>query len=228
MIVIGDNRLPGEVKENLKRFADFVPFTTKNITYNAVSGHPDVFLCQAGNDVVAAPNIPFDYKQILKNSGVNVIEGENNAGEKYPFSAQYNAVVTGKHLIHNLKITDKVILETCRDKKQINVNQGYTRCSLFAVDDFSFITSDKGIYKTLADFDVETLYVDSSEVILPDFSNGFIGGCFGKKDNRIFITGSLSSIKDGKSIHNFITERGYEIVELYKGPLFDGGGLFFF
>jgi hypothetical protein len=227
MIVIGDYRLPLEAKEELRRFARFVPFAANSIVYNAISGHPDIFFCFTDNYVVVAPNTPSGYKQILKDAKVDLFEGKNTVGNRYPSSARYNAVVTRNFIIHNLEITDETVLKTFPDRRQIHVNQGYTRCSLFALDDNAFITSDKGIFKTLEKYEVEILYADSSDVVLPGLSNGFIGGCFTRKGDRVFVTGSLNFIKNGETIRNFISRRGYEIVQLYDGPLFDGGGLLF-
>ncbi len=228
MIAIADHRLPQEAKKSLTKFAAVFEFSTKDITYDAVSGHPDIFLCETGNAVTVAPNIPSKYIAALKSSGTEIIKGTCNAGNKYPYTARYNALVTPEYLIHNLDITDETILKLCADKIKIKVRQGYTRCSLFAVDRNSFITSDKGIYKTLEKYNVDILFADSSKVVLPGFSHGFIGGCFGKAGNRVFVSGNLNFVENGDRIREFITKKGFEIIELYNGPLFDGGGLFFF
>ena len=228
MIVIGDKKIPLPAQNALNEYASFVPFFTENIVYAAILGHPDVFMCNSGENIVVAPNIPPKYSSILQKCDVNIIVGENPVTNKYPGTAKYNAVVTEKYFIHNIKITDKILLEACAGKIQIHVNQGYTRCSLFALDENSFITSDRGIYKTLLKNNLDVLFVDPAGILLPGFSHGFIGGCMGKVENTVFITGNLIRIKQGGEIKDFITKSGLQTVELYNGKLFDGGGLFFF
>ena len=62
---------------------------------------------------------------------------------------------------------------------KIHVKQGYTRCSLLPVDDRSFITSDAGIAKTLAEHDTDVLLIHPGHIHLPGFDYGFIGGTGG-------------------------------------------------
>ena len=96
---------------------------------------------------------------------------------------RYNAVCTGKYFIHNLQYTDPDLLAAAEAKAaaehtsltKIHVKQGYTRCSLLPVDDQSFITSDTGIAKTLADYDTDVLLIRPGHILLPGFDYGFIG-----------------------------------------------------
>jgi hypothetical protein len=95
-------------------------------------------------------------------------------------------------LIHNLKITDPVILQVHSGKKHIHVSQGYTRCNLMALDDKSFITSDRGIEKTLKCRRTPMCcFVDPAPVILKGQKHGFFPGCCGVLDKNVLITGSL-------------------------------------
>jgi len=43
MLIIIDYRSPKESKEKLKKIGDVVEFSSSHVTYNAISGHPDVF-----------------------------------------------------------------------------------------------------------------------------------------------------------------------------------------
>ena len=89
------------------------------------------------------------------------------------------------------------------------------------------ITSDQGIYQQLSKNGIETLFVDPRGIVLPTFDHGFFGGTCGILGNKLFITGNLRYFSEGKNVRSFIVDAGMEIVELYKGPLFDGGGIFF-
>jgi len=146
---------------------------------------------------------------------------------KYPEAAHYNAVITEKYLIHRTDITEKKILNYCKDLSKIQVKQGFTRCSLLALTENNFITSDVGIYKTLNSLSFKTLLVSTDNIILPGHNYGFFGGTCGIHDDNIFFIGSLANYKDGNNVKEFIKSLGYSIVELYKGDLFDGGSILF-
>jgi hypothetical protein len=97
---------------------------------------------------------------------------------------------------------------------------------MLVLSDNHYITSDRGIEKVLKKHGFSVLYINPAEIILPGMKNGFFGGCCGIFGNTVFIIGNLDFYKEGKIVRKFIKELGYKIVELYDGPLFDGGGLF--
>jgi hypothetical protein len=135
--------------------------------------------------------------------------------------------VTDNLLIHNLAITDPKIIELAGKRKQIHVNQGYTRCNLLPLPDEKFIASDKGISTILTKEGFEVLYVNPDGILLEGFPNGFIGGVCGVRDNKVFIAGSLLLFKEGKKIRDFLSLQSLNIIELYDGPLCDGGSIIF-
>ena len=223
MLILADNRIPQKAKNSLKKYGEVLLFEINGITYPVISGHPDIFFCKTQSGLVVAPNIPEKRKQQLLRNSIHIIEGATETGNDYPETARYNVVVTDSFLIHNLKHTDDVILGETKSLKNIHVNQAYTSCNLIALENNRFITSDKGIEKVLSGKGFEVLFVNPKGIILPGFKHGFIGGCCGISKERIFFTGSLNHFPEGDNIRNFI--RGFEIIELYDGPLFDGGGL---
>jgi len=225
MLILADKRIPEKAKNNLKKYGEVLFIETHGITYPAISGHPDIFVCDAGNTLVIAPNTPEKIKLQLVKNNIQFVEGSGKVGKQYPETASYNAVVTDKLLIHNLKYTDPIIQGNCADLESIHIRQAYTRCNLISMENNRFITSDKGIEKTLSGRGYEVLFVHPKGIVLPGFKHGFIGGCCGIFKNRIFFIGSLKHFPEGDKIRNFI--KGYEIIELYDGPLFDGGSLIF-
>ena len=148
-------------------------------------------------------------------------------GEKYPEAAPYNAVVTNDYLIHRIDITESEILNNCQTLNKINVNQGFTKCSLLALKNNNFITCDEGIYKTLIKNNINLLLLSSKEILLQGHEYGFLGGCCGIWGDNLFILGSLHNYKDASKLKKFTALLGYTIIELYDGPLFDGGTILF-
>ncbi len=227
MLIIADKKIPDEAKINLKRFGELIEFHTSGITYDVISGHPDIFFCKVNSKLIVTKNLPENFLKIFEQNNFQIHLSKNNVSEKYPFSAILNAVTTEKYLIHNLNITDEEILKSSQTLINIDVHQGYTRCNLLHLKDDKFITSDLGIHKTLVNKGLNAIYVDSKDVILPGFKNGFFGGACGVWQNKIFILGSLKYFKESIKVNEFAEESDFEIIELHNGKLFDGGTILF-
>ncbi len=228
MISIVNTDIPEEAKRILHMYGDVINISSNGITYDAVSGHPDVFLCEiATGEFVVAPNTPNDILKNMEGNSITISQGIKNVGYKYPQSAHYNAVVTENFIIHNLDITDEKVRDFCISKDHIHVNQGYTRCNLLALKNDNFITSDKGIFDSLKSKGLNCLYVKPEGIVLPGYDNGFIGGTAGIYNNTVYFIGNLDFFASGNSIRTFLVETGYNIIELYNGPLYDGGSILF-
>ena len=227
MLIIADRKIPDEAKYNLQKYGKLVLLETTGITEESISGHPDIFFCKTKNKLIVAPNIPEKFKTILTEKNILFTEGKYNVGLKYPDAAHYNAVITENYLIHRTDITEKEILNECRNLSNIRVTQGFTRCSLLALKENNFITSDEGICKSLISTESKTLLVSTDNIILPGHHYGLFGGTCGIHDDKIFFIGSLSKYKNGDIVKEFLESLGYCIVELYNGNLFDGGSILF-
>lgn len=227
VLIFVNAQLPQNAKSALERIAETIDFSAPGLVYDAVSAHPDLFFVQVGNKLMVPPNLPPKYLQLLAERAISYIVGQSPVGFRYPESAKYNAVVTEKYFIHNHRISDPLLLEHAAGLEKIHVNQGYTRCNLLALGDTHFITSDKGIYRTLHSLDIQVLLVDPKGIELPGFSHGFFGGTCGLLQQTVYISGSLGHHPQGESIRQFIEAAGFNVEELYNGPLFDGGSIIF-
>lgn len=226
MLIIIDHRMPAPVMDNLRRLGEVVPFISSGSVYDAIEGHPDVFLCSMPHGLVVSPNAPEYVKERVKQHRIIMKTGVRDVGNEHPETVHYNAVATANFLIHNLNLTDKTILQSYNSENKIFVKQGYTRCNLIALDEEHFITSDKGIYSALA-HRVKILYVSPEGIKLKNFDHGFIGGTAGVLGNTVFFAGSLNYFPEGEKVREFIEARRLKVVDLYDGPLIDGGGIFF-
>jgi hypothetical protein len=225
MLILADKRIPKQALVHLKKHGEALEFETSTITYQAISGHPDIFFCQTENELVVAPNLPENMKQKLVQSAISFREGKGRVGSKYPQTAAYNCVVTEKFLIHNTALTDGEIINKLGGHEKIDVKQGYTRCNLLALKNDRFITSDKGIKSALKHRGLEVLFVNPKGILLPGFTHGFFGGTCGILQDKVFFIGNLSHFPEGEKVRQFLSS--YEIIELYDGPLVDGGSLIF-
>jgi hypothetical protein len=231
MLIIIDDKLSLEAKKKLSSFGQLMELKTEGITYPAISGHPDIFFCQAPGNLIVAPNLPKHYFNKLDEHKIDYITGEFPVGPEYPASARYNAVATSKYLIHNFRHTDFMITRTLEDLHHVHVDQGYCRCNLLPLKDDHFITSDAGIYKVLQGLQPSGLHplgLHPNDILLEGFPHGFFGGCCGVWDDKVFVNGSLEKFPEGNKIKAFLQYLGYEIIELTDRQLTDVGSILFF
>jgi hypothetical protein len=227
MLIIADYRMPPGAKARLALYGELIEFSAKGLVYDAICGHPDIFICQTPGTLVVAPNLPGEMPGILANYNIPFTSGDIRVGGNYPETAHYNAVSTNEVFIHNLKLTDKAVLSAAAGRKTIGCKQGYTRCNVLPLGSERFITSDKPIHRLLLDNRLESLYVSPEDIILPGVNHGFFGGACGVWNNTVFICGSLKNFTEGTRVREFIENGHYSLIELYDGPLIDCGGLFF-
>ncbi|HNX89584.1 MAG TPA: hypothetical protein PKH58_10905 [Paludibacteraceae bacterium] len=226
MWIIVDKRIPAGAKEKLSRYGSLMEFESSGIVYDAISGHPDIFMCHTDTGLILAPDTPKVYFDFFTKQNIPFKTGKKILGKKYPATSHYNAVVSGKYLIHNLKYTDTAILDVCKQKIHLDTKQAYTRCNLLALDEHNFITSDRNIEKILLKQSLNVLFVCPGEILLPGFANGFFGGCCGVCQKKIYVIGSLTYLNSKNDVIGFIERCGFEVIELYDGKLFDAGGIF--
>jgi len=224
MLIIADARFPERVLKNLEQFGQVLPFASQGIVYEAISGHPDIFFCQTPGALVAAPNTLAGILNKVKKTGINLVLGRLPVGSAYPDSARYNAFVGSGCLVHRPEITDPAIADQLKGMKTISVAQGYSRCNLVEAGGL-FITSDRGIEKALRKAGKETFYVEPAPIKLPGQKNGFFGGCAGVYQNHLLLAGSVKHFPEGPALKESLKNKGVEIVELYDGPLWDGGSI---
>lgn len=228
MYIIVDKKMPAAVVKKLAGMGEVIRLHTSGITYEAISGHPDVFIHPINeNTLVIAPNLPQKFKNLLSATKMNIVEGNRPVGPGYPATASYNAVSTEHTLIHNFRHTDPVIKEMRPETAFIHVEQGYTRCNLLALGDRHFISSDAGITTTLKNNGKNCLFIDPKGILLPGFKHGFLGGCCGLYKNTVYLSGSADHHPRGHNIRHCLETLDLSLCELYKGPLFDGGGILF-
>ncbi len=227
MLILIDKKMPAAAKQKLAAYGERVEFSTEGITYEAISGHPDIFFCPTPAGLLVAPNLPEKYFAILKQNSIPYTIGQKPVGRSYPETAPYNSLVSEKYIIQNKEISDPGIKNMNPDSEIIHVRQGYVRCNLVSLPGNLFITSDRGIEKSLHHRQLETLYVDPSCVRLDGFEHGFFGGACGLLEDTLFICGSLNYVREKENIEAFCLRAGVRISELYDGQLFDAGSIVF-
>lgn len=191
-----------------------------------VNSHADLQLLHITDNIV------FSQKEHsfegLENKNFNIRYINTKPGDKYPDDVKLNCAIIGNKIICNKKTVAREILEYAESAclTVINVNQGYSRCSICVVDENSIITDDESIFAAAQNFFNNTLYVSKNSIRLKGYNYGFIGGCSGKIDkNKIAFNGRIDSHTDYNKIIDFTAKHGVEIIELNNYVLTDIGGI---
>ena len=175
-----------------------------------VESHADLRLCKMGI------------------SGPVLFQAAPPRSPAYPDNAGMCAVALEGLLLHRLDITAPAILGYCRERgyREVNVRQGYTRCSCLPVDEKSLITADPGLYAALREISaLSVLKIREGHVLLPGFETGFFGGTAGRVDDTVVFNGDLSAHPDFPAIRAFIASRGLEVQYFPDYPLTDIGSV---
>jgi len=205
MPVLVSEKAPASV---LSAFDEIHLVTKTASVYDAVSCHPDLYYCK------------------LPDGGV-FASFSDEIGEKYPYNIGFNAVCLDKYFIHNLKYTNKRLLEhvDMLGLDKINVKQGYTKCSCVVVDGCSIITADEGIYSVLSRYkDINILKISQGAVELCDFDYGFLGGASGRVEDTLYFAGDITEHPDYIAIKEFLKSRNINF-KWFNCPLTDIGSI---
>ncbi|NOW92425.1 hypothetical protein BCD91_004448 [Clostridium beijerinckii] len=202
-----------------------------NDVYDAINGHPDIQLNVLKNDsfnkIIIQRNISEKFKEILKLNDINYIVSKNTLSNTYPNDIILNSLILENYFIHTLKYSDENLLNSQNSKIHIDVPQGYTKCSILPVREKALITSDKGIFNSLKNYDFDILLLPPGDILLPSLNYGFIGGVGGMvSNNKMAFFGDLDSYTWGNQIKKFLFKYDVLPIALRKGKLIDRGSLF--
>ncbi|MBE6090705.1 DUF6873 family GME fold protein [Clostridium beijerinckii] len=202
-----------------------------NDVYDAINGHPDIQLNVLKNDsfnkIIIQRNISEKFKEILKLNDINYIVSKNTLSNTYPNDIILNSLILENYFIHTLKYSDENLLNSQNSKIHIDVPQGYTKCSILPVREKALITSDKGIFNSLKNYDFDILLLPPGDILLPSLNYGFIGGVGGMvSNNKMAFFGDLDSYTWGDQIKKFLFKYDVLPIALRKGKLIDRGSLF--
>jgi hypothetical protein len=194
-----------------------------------VDGHPDMVLHPVDFETfVVAPNVFDYYRNVLEDKSIKVIKGGKTLSRNYPEDIAYNVARIGRYAVHNTKHTDQVLRYYLEEAgiEFIHVNQGYTKCSTAAVNDTKALTSDLLIHEKLKSYNIDCMYINPKVVLLEGYNHGFIGGCAGFINEKIFLsTGKILDKNILSTLKKFIQSTGYIYDEASDGQIIDLGSL---
>ena len=163
----------------------------------------------------------------IKNKVITLDDCIKKPGKNYPENILLNCLYHNNKLYGKLSATDSSVREYCRENniETVNVNQGYTRCSILVVNNKAVITADKSIEKAMKNNGVEVLLISAGNIVLEGFDYGFIGGASFSDNNTIYFFGDITKHLDYYKIKEFTSKHNSIIEILCKTqPLTDIGG----
>ncbi|MBD3426474.1 MAG: hypothetical protein GF409_04525 [Candidatus Omnitrophica bacterium] len=235
MLIVHDKRLPEKYTRALSQKiggASFLAFEgVPSSGYESIRAHPDIYFFQLDRDsLVHSPSVPDGYLKILRRAGVRLIKGAEDPGEKYPYTAPYNAVRVGDAVFCNSRYTDPVIKQMLKREglRCVDVKQGYARCSVIPVSGNALITADRGIAEAAGREGFAVLLVTAGAVVLPGEKAGFLGGAAGVAGEKIFFLGSIETHPDSERMKEFLRGHSAEYRDIESEPLYDAGSIMLF
>lgn len=224
-VIVAEN-FPEEAAEKLKSYGKVVRTRANKNLLRGLDTHTDILVhpLPKGEIVVDRDNFEY-YKKIFPDK--KILPSHSILSKKYPKDIPLNAFTFKNYFIHNLKYTDKVLLDYYKNSgyEMIDIKQGYGKCSSLVTEDF-IITSDGGIYESLRDF-IPIYKIKHGEIRLQNFNYGFIGGATGVLGKKIFFTGDFSHHSSHEEILKIIKKYNYEIEILSKDQIEDFGSIYF-
>lgn len=231
MYAFADYRITDEEIINLSKLnIEVIKVPECNKVYDAINGHVDIQLNILENNtedkIIIHKDISENFRNILEEKRIKYIVSEKSLEPSYPSDIILNALILKDYFIHTLAYTDENLFNSQKSKININVPQGYTKCSVLPISQKALITSDNGIYKVLKEYDFDILLLPPGDILLPSLDYGFIGGTGGMISNdRIAFFGELDQYKYGNEVKEFLSKHGVSPVYLRKGKLIDRGSL---
>lgn len=222
-ILIGERYRP--LLEKSLEFQGFEPIWLPDnpLLEPRLSGHADLSTIKLGSKMVVSRHI-FENKLLVKritNRGMELICCAREQSCAYPKDVNLCACAAGEYLIHNFSHTDEAVMTNSGHIK-INVKQGYANCMILALGN-RIITADKGIATKAAEYGINVLKIESGNIKLEGYDEGFIGGASFVCGNRVYFTGDIYGHPSSDDILTFISTAGFEICCLSDLDLFDIG-----
>ncbi|MDD4493365.1 MAG: hypothetical protein PHV32_03310 [Eubacteriales bacterium] len=230
-VVLVDGRISAGVENSLDELGIIAVKTEKHLKLqNPVAYHPDMQFCHlGGKDIIYAPDSPTRPIEKLKKLGFNLINGSTSLDAQYPKDIAYNVAIVGEYAFHDFRFTDptlKIILEK-KGFKQVNVKQGYSKCSTAVLGSDKLMTADIGIFEAAKCVGIDALLIKpDTSIILEGYEHGFIGGCTGLIDaGTLAITGDISLLSQYNVVQEYLTRLNIKVKNLGTGKPYDTGSI---
>lgn len=200
----------------------------KNALPPPLNGHIDMLVNHYSDNLFYIEKGQNKLFNKLTEYGVCSVVIKDNIKAGYPDDVKLNCIKIGNTLICNVKTIAKEIIKKASSDgcKILNVNQGYTKCSVLIVNKNAVITDDESVFSSLNNSCFDTLLVKKGSVMLPNYNYGFIGGCGGMiSKNEIVFFGDIKKHDSYENIKSFLNNYKIQEISLSNENLSDIGSM---
>lgn len=188
--------------------------------------HADILANYVGNNTFLVDYHQNELIEFVEQSG-GMVKIINNIKSPYPNDCLLNFADIGDYIICNKSNLSQKILEALPQKQIIDVNQGYSKCSVCIVNHNTIITDDISIYNAVSQYaHIKSLLVEKGSVRIEKYDYGFFGGCCGLIDKDLLLfNGDLSTHNDFRNIIEFLNINNVNYIDVKGKPLTDIGSI---
>ena len=221
-------QLPESVRNELEKYnMEIIECEVNPLINNSLSYHADIQFIHLGKNRLLVSENQEKVLKTLDKYGFETELFSLKSGE-YPYDCAVNAAFFGKNVICKFDILDDKLKKYIKDNNYniINVNQGYSKCSVCVVNENSVITEDESVKNACIKNGIDVLLIHKGFVKLKDFEYGFIGGAtFKANNNTLFFIGRVENHPDYLKIKEFLNKKRIECISLGDTELTDVGSI---
>ncbi len=207
---------------------DIEPIITikNNLLDDKINYHTDMLILNIKQGILIADESQSNNFVKYLTKGYELKKLNKRVKSPYPDDSLLNCVVLGNKLICNKKSISTEVLQIAEQYDVVNVNQGYSKCSVCVVNNNALITDDESIYSASQLNQIDSILISKGSVKLNGFDYGFIGGCTGLIDkNKMLFNGDINYHNDCNKIIDFLNKYKVEPVIIENRPLVDIGSI---
>lgn len=201
-----------------------------------VASHTDMLIHRIGKNLISyadyceeASYVFFDLSLYIVPSGYSMSFADDEVGSEYPNDVGLNALSINGKLFCRSDSLSKMLLDYAKSSSLeiVNTNQGYPACTVLKLTEQSAITADLGMAKALEDAGIRVTLIENGDILLPPYEYGFIGGCGGVYNGKLYLFGDPALHRSCNKILTAAHDEGLEVVSLDTTLLADLGGIIF-
>jgi len=150
-------------------------------------------------------------------------------GTVYPETIYLNALTTKDFFLHHTTTVAKKLAAYAASshRKEIQVKQGYVRCTTLPLSETVWVTSDPNIYASCQSENLSLTFIRTGFIKLEGHAYGFIGGTGGVIHKTLYLNGDPSKHPDFPLIKACCEQLNLRIFFVPRKPLTDIGGILY-
>lgn len=213
-----------------------IPLPRHPALSEAVCSHTDMLMTRIGDEIITTAEYAetaeteiSELWNLTRGRGIRIKCIGEALSATYPLDCRLNALRIGGCIYLKESSACRYLIEKAQKEGLgiVNVKQGYSACTVLKLSETSCITADRGMARALCDHGINVTPIEQGHIELPPHEYGFIGGCGGVCDGKLYLMGDPTTHPSYDMIREACEREGLTIVSLCGGRLRDVGGILF-